>query len=354
MDQSTVTDEALADATMLWQNTIEALAIEFQDVHGVELRLCVGSSVIGGRGGSVKQLPPPPEATTTTTTTTTDGSDTLPTLNARDYECMVCHELLVDPVVLSCGHSFCRACVLSLTKSTCAHKCPVCRRSVFLATLVPAFDFARLLGVIFPDETKARRREMEETAATIVPAATTTLPLFLLEPLLPGQVMHLHVFEPRYRALIQQNLESGGRFGMGIGPRSEQSAFSVTQVSIVEHSLLADGRFNVTIRGHALFRVSATEFSPEGFLVGSGALVDLAADDAAALEGADRDGLLAQSHALSTKIDAWLALVRDGGYEASPTNMVRVLEALGSFPTHTQLSGRALYVGALINPLPGE
>ncbi|XP_029007361.1 zinc-binding protein A33-like [Betta splendens] len=49
----------------------------------------------------------------------------------RDLSCPVCREIFADPVVLSCSHSFCRACVQKWwrEKETC--ECPVCKeRSV--------------------------------------------------------------------------------------------------------------------------------------------------------------------------------------------------------------------------------
>ncbi|XP_054906127.1 nuclear factor 7, ovary-like [Poeciliopsis prolifica] len=41
--------------------------------------------------------------------------------------CPICHEIFTDPVVLSCSHSFCQACVRSWWKVKQINECPVCK-----------------------------------------------------------------------------------------------------------------------------------------------------------------------------------------------------------------------------------
>ncbi|XP_054472197.1 nuclear factor 7, ovary-like [Anoplopoma fimbria] len=41
--------------------------------------------------------------------------------------CPVCHEVFRDPVVLSCSHSFCKACLMSWWRKKQTEECPVCK-----------------------------------------------------------------------------------------------------------------------------------------------------------------------------------------------------------------------------------
>ncbi|MDX3901626.1 MAG: LON peptidase substrate-binding domain-containing protein [Sphingobium sp.] len=76
--------------------------------------------------------------------------------------------------------------------------------------------------------------------------------------LLPGMQLPLHIFEPRYRALIQDAVARDRRIGM-IQPRGGGTVpplFSVGCLGhIAEIEALDDGRFNIILNGIARFRV---------------------------------------------------------------------------------------------------
>ncbi|CAK6980535.1 nuclear factor 7%2C ovary-like [Scomber scombrus] len=46
----------------------------------------------------------------------------------EDLCCPVCHEVFIDPVVLSCSHSFCKDCLKSWWREKPTRECPVCKR----------------------------------------------------------------------------------------------------------------------------------------------------------------------------------------------------------------------------------
>ncbi|XP_078146384.1 E3 ubiquitin-protein ligase TRIM39-like [Centroberyx gerrardi] len=46
----------------------------------------------------------------------------------EDFSCSVCHDIFKDPVVLSCSHSFCKACLQSWWTEKQKHECPLCKR----------------------------------------------------------------------------------------------------------------------------------------------------------------------------------------------------------------------------------
>ncbi|KAG5847922.1 hypothetical protein ANANG_G00131370, partial [Anguilla anguilla] len=46
----------------------------------------------------------------------------------EELSCPVCSEIFGDPVVLSCSHSFCKACLQQYWEQKVSRECPVCRR----------------------------------------------------------------------------------------------------------------------------------------------------------------------------------------------------------------------------------
>ncbi|XP_030609298.1 nuclear factor 7, brain-like [Archocentrus centrarchus] len=47
---------------------------------------------------------------------------------SEDLCCPICKEVFRDPVLLSCGHSFCKDCLRRWWRKKRAHECPVCKR----------------------------------------------------------------------------------------------------------------------------------------------------------------------------------------------------------------------------------
>lgn len=76
--------------------------------------------------------------------------------------------------------------------------------------------------------------------------------------LLPDMDMPLHIFEPRYRALIEDAMARDRRIGM-IQPRDngqKPALFDMGCLGHIHHiEALDDGRFNILLRGLARFRV---------------------------------------------------------------------------------------------------
>ena len=98
-----------------------------------------------------------------------------------------------------------------------------------------------------------------------------TLPLFPLPGvvLFPGTLLPLHIFEPRYRALVAHALETDRLIGMamiagdlpeevpGLPPIREFGGAG----TIVEHEMLPDGRYNIVLEGSFRFRILREEVS---------------------------------------------------------------------------------------------
>ena len=80
--------------------------------------------------------------------------------------------------------------------------------------------------------------------------------------LLPGTLVPLHIFEPRYRALVSDSLKKDRRFGMVYHDWDRQGPFLNEEgrigcvAEIQEHELLTDGRSLITVEGAERFRIS--------------------------------------------------------------------------------------------------
>lgn len=76
--------------------------------------------------------------------------------------------------------------------------------------------------------------------------------------LFPRMQLPLHIFEPRYRAMISDALARDQRIGM-IQPRGSGEPPPVFQIGcigrIADVEALEDGRFNIVLEGEARFRV---------------------------------------------------------------------------------------------------
>ncbi|XP_071773446.2 E3 ubiquitin-protein ligase TRIM35-like [Centroberyx gerrardi] len=47
----------------------------------------------------------------------------------EDLSCPICHDIFKDPVILSCSHSFCKACLQKWWTEKQIHDCPLCKRT---------------------------------------------------------------------------------------------------------------------------------------------------------------------------------------------------------------------------------
>lgn len=127
----------------------------------------------------------------------------------------------------------------------------------------------------------------------VQPRILSAVPLFPLPDyfLFPGVVAPLHVFETRYRQMIEDLLDGPGRLVMTAyrpdGPRTEQGPLTLpvgTLAEIVQHEKLDDGRFVLLIA--AIARVKLQEVSSDRLYRLADAIVvpddkrsDLAADE---------------------------------------------------------------------------
>lgn len=101
--------------------------------------------------------------------------------------------------------------------------------------------------------------------------ALEQLPLFPLHQavLFPGALLPLHVFEPRYRQLVRDVLDSHATLSVphivdpDADPSGEPAIADVAGVgTIIKHQQLPGGRYNIVILGRARVRIEELGFSP--------------------------------------------------------------------------------------------
>jgi len=103
-------------------------------------------------------------------------------------------------------------------------------------------------------------------------SAVLQIPIFPLPDvvLFPHTVLPLHVFEPRYRKMVQDCLARDKRLAMGLLKAGwEKDYYGRPPVhaiagagEIIQHEELADGRFNILVRGTTRIGVSV-ELPPD-------------------------------------------------------------------------------------------
>jgi ATP-dependent Lon protease len=102
--------------------------------------------------------------------------------------------------------------------------------------------------------------------------ALDALPIFPLPQtvLFPGALLPLHVFEPRYRAMVKDCLATQKAMAVAlIAGTSERDAHRHPRIEsvagmgvIVDHVQLPDGRYNILLSGRARVRLQELPFIP--------------------------------------------------------------------------------------------
>ncbi|CAB4023122.1 LON peptidase N-terminal domain and RING finger 1 [Paramuricea clavata] len=167
-----------------------------------------------------------------------------------------------DPVTCPCGHTFCQWCL-----NRCLdHKpvCPVCRYSIkeYINNEKQNVtgSIQALCKKYFRQKFEERKHQHEEKVAKLASVASDTdedIPIFVCTLAIPTVHCRLYIFEPRYRLMIRECMESGSRqFGMCCP--SDDNSFSDYGVMLeIEDftTLLADGSSQVKSVGGRRFKV---------------------------------------------------------------------------------------------------
>ena len=171
-----------------------------------------------------------------------------------------------------------------------------------------------------------------------------TIPLFPLPNVVhfPRVLLPLHVFEPRYRAMVRDALQGARLIGMVL-LRGDWQAEYLGAPAVFEHGTageivrsdeLADGRFNIILRGVEKFAILGEETPAPGQLYRK-AIVNPVAE---ATDAAERDQLAFERRRLETRLaPLFERAARRNGFSIRPRHLasrtvtdLRKVIALGS------------------------
>ena len=220
-------------------------------------------------------------------------------LTRSELDCQVCYGLFLDPITLTCGHTFCRKCVHRVLDHS--HLCPVCRRQLALSPSLtkeaaPSNKLlSKIISAFCPEALAARASAIETEEKEIMGELDTAL--FICTLSFPSMPTFLHIFEPRYRLMIRRAVESDDRkFGMLLHNASRSIQGELGRVPFYQYGtllhiesmqLMPDGRSLIETVGVSRFRVLSHGML-DGYTVGKIERIDdisLAAEEA--LEAAE-------------------------------------------------------------------
>eukprot|EP01113_Clastostelium_recurvatum_P025609 TRINITY_DN3082_c0_g1_i4.p1 TRINITY_DN3082_c0_g1~~TRINITY_DN3082_c0_g1_i4.p1 ORF type:complete len:554 (+),score=125.73 TRINITY_DN3082_c0_g1_i4:183-1844(+) len=185
-----------------------------------------------------------------------------------DFDCVLCMKLLLEPVTTSCGHTFCRGCLVrALDHST---HCPMCRTVLHYGgsrDMPISITLKAIIEKNFPDEYKARVDEAEEDL--LGGGSASSMPLFLLNTVVfPGQQFNMHIFEPRYRLMLRRCLQGSRRFGLLYADGHHPQGVTVgCTLEVKEVQTMPDGRSFIQTIGGKRFNVKE-KWVLDGYLCG--------------------------------------------------------------------------------------
>ncbi|KAK4200563.1 putative ATP-dependent protease [Triangularia verruculosa] len=181
--------------------------------------------------------------------------DRLSKILRPEFNCPICFELFEEPVTTPCGHTYCQPCLQTITGLCEDFSCPVCRQSLtlhgkpFLSPYPENRVLAKLISLLCPDELEARKETKPEPTQE-------EIPVFVCATAVPSMMMQLHVFEPRYRLMMQRALDGNREFGMTMyDPRTQQARSTGTILRIVHHVILPNGNYVIAADGTRRFKI---------------------------------------------------------------------------------------------------
>jgi len=181
-----------------------------------------------------------------------------------EIDCSVCGEMFLEPVSLFCGHTFCRHCLVRTMDYTSS--CPLCRTVIHLdpSTAPQCTALQALIERVAPEKYNERKSTVEREQAE----QKRFLPLFVLSSSgLPGDIIPMHIFEPRYRLMMRRVLQGSRMFGLiGCGADRMPNNYGVV-LKITRSETLPDGRSIIITQVTKRFLVEE-KWELDGYLMG--------------------------------------------------------------------------------------
>ncbi|KAJ3055466.1 hypothetical protein HK097_010421 [Rhizophlyctis rosea] len=238
---------------------------------------------------------------------TMEEADTSPNweLVAEDtFDCHLCLGTLHDPITTPCGHTWCRSCIV--TSLDHSRACPLCRRSLpsrgYFLNRPSNRIITTILWTRFPEAYNARSFQAEGNSFTQshtdpiylsqhtdphipsnpIPHPTYfKIPIFVCALVFPNSSQGFHIFEPRYRVLVQRAMRTNRQFGICLPSPSPTrtggdympfgsiveitSCESVPGCELMETSEGPLPRYLIETRGVVRCRIVRREVNPDGY-----------------------------------------------------------------------------------------
>jgi len=157
-------------------------------------------------------------------------------------DCDLCFQLICEPISVSCGHTFCRLCLIQAL-SRCKKQCPSCRTVCHLnAETAPENKMIKNIALkLNPEIYKIREIEAQEC---LKEHKNSNYPIFFyMECLFPGSKLQLHLFEPRYKLMMQRIVNASRCFAYAPFHESSCREGSIVLIFHLEDcEFLPDGR----------------------------------------------------------------------------------------------------------------
>lgn len=182
-----------------------------------------------------------------------------------------------------------------------------------------------------------------------------SIPVTVLDSMLPGQ--QLDFFSDHTPVAVPVEHDRFGMVGFYRTPRGLAPLDCGVEVRVLNRSEVGDGRLRLEVAAGRCFNIPGSiqhqdAREDEGFIS-----PDTRPRLIASVEWEDEDmedpseSDLKASTSLENLVNEWMRLVR-AGHERQPGQMDKVLQDLGAMPPAREVTNRALWVCALINPLP--
>jgi len=154
-----------------------------------------------------------------------------------------------------------------------------------------------------------------------------TLPLFPLNTVLfPGMPLKLHIFEERYKLMINECIDQQKPFGVVLIETGEEALGELahphmigTTAHITQVQRLPFGRMNILAIGKDRFRINSLS-DERSFLVGQVDLIPLVVDDVEGLKRGER--------ALRPLLNRYLSVLSEAGLQLDESDLPRDTLAL--------------------------
>ncbi|TAQ86773.1 hypothetical protein B7494_g4894 [Chlorociboria aeruginascens] len=251
----------------------------------------------------------------------------------QELYCSICFELFLEPVTTTCGHTYCRHCVYDAQNTALGDmdQCPWCRKDLAMPPTSSVQDapsnnlLSELLTILVPEILAMRAHEVKTQEMSDMQELNT--PLFMCAVSYPMIPTYLHVFEPRYRLMIQRAMENVGEFGM-VSPNQRQEVQGELDVSpfcqygtllrIVDFYPQPDGRSYLKTVGVSRFRVLKYDIL-DGYFVGKTERInDISLAEEEALEAKESTSDLSSHTQNVSAVDLsdvpWYPRMPDGKY----------------------------------------